>query len=88
VRTNPKYFGPSAIDPRLAANSLFWKILPISPLDPRFCADQGRHPLRNSNGIKTLPKAVKKNRGAVPPSATPNRYMAPARISSIESRCC
>lgn len=41
------------------ANSLFRKILPLSPTASRFCAEQGRYPLLNPNGVKILAESPK-----------------------------
>jgi hypothetical protein len=49
------------------ANSLFRKILPVSPFDPRFCPDKLRYPILNLNGIRILRKEKKKNQMPIPP---------------------
>ena len=50
-------------EPWNTANSLFGKILPTSPFDPRFCGDNARYHVRNYNRIMILSHAAKKKWG-------------------------
>lgn len=60
MRPNSYQLSKSTAGPASAANSLFHKILPVSPFDPRFWPDKGRYPLGNLNGIKILREPTKK----------------------------
>ncbi len=61
MRPNRNQLSKRTTGPASAANSLFHKILPVSPFDPIFWPDNRRYPLSNLNGIKILRKATKKN---------------------------
>ncbi len=54
-------FEPEAERQFRAANSLFRRILALSPFDPRFYQGRTGYPLANYNRIKILAKDAKKN---------------------------
>jgi hypothetical protein len=43
-----------------STNSLFWKILPVSPFNPRFCGHETISQTRKSNESKILRKVIRK----------------------------
>ena len=52
-----------------AANSLFWKILPVSPFDPRFCGCKSGSSTRNFHEFNILRTEIRKKEIARIPSA-------------------
>ena len=61
-----------------APNSLFWKILPVTPLDPRFWQATPASGQRNSNESKILQIPRKKNRVRVVPVPKPTAPLCAA----------
>jgi hypothetical protein len=89
--TEIKLTAPTLADSDSAANSLFRKILPISPFDPRFCGDEDRYPSGNYNRIKILRKEEKKSEvkkiWGQPPAAVRCAKRSDGRPRSLHRPC-
>ena len=73
-----------------AANSLFWKILPASHLEPRFCGRKSGSPARNYHKFNILRAEIRKKEivcivSATEPSSLTNADASDSSPLSVES---